>query len=133
MSKDLALEQTARNAVCHKCEKRGYFSAQCFTKPTLSQVEAKEGPMLDGMCFDTGEGYLDTLATAEKLMYWTAGVLMGAQEVQFKLDTETDVTAISEEVHKRLNGATVQVFHDAVLSQSYSTGSAGPVRAGRNI
>ena len=32
---------------------------------------------------------------------------MAAQEVQFKLDTGADVTAISEEVHKRLNGATL--------------------------
>ena len=58
-------------------------------------MEAEEGPSLDGVCLDMGKDYLDTLATAEKLTYWTAGVLVAAQEVQFKLDTGTDVTAIS--------------------------------------
>ena len=101
------MECPARGAVCHKCEKGGHFSAQCFTKPRLSQVEAGEGPTLDGVCLDTDEGYmyLDTLIAAEKPTYWTAGVLVSPPEVQFKLDTGIDVTAISEEVHKRLNGA----------------------------
>ena len=80
----------ATNATCHKCNKKGHYSAQCFSK--------------------THRDTADRQATAHELSTkpgttWNITVTMNSKLVEFKLDTGAAV-AISEEVFKTVTTAT---------------------------
>ena len=77
----------AKDAVCHRCEKKGHYSKQCYTK-LVSEV--------------TDENYLDTafldaiLNATERPWTCTANIQVCGVKLSFKLDTGADITAITE-------------------------------------
>lgn len=108
-------ECPARDAECHRCGRRGHYSAQCFSKTTRSSTlnevhtaDTGSSTLNEAHTADTDvySGFLDTVTTANQSS-WTATVMIGSQEVQFKLDTGAEVTAISDDVHKMLKDATL--------------------------
>ena len=78
----------AKDATCHKCHRKGHFSAQCFSK-TVSAVTTEDE--------FTEESYLDCVVS-ETTTTWKATVKVGNLPTVFKLDTGAEVTAVSEEV-----------------------------------
>ena len=85
----------AIEATCNRCNKRGHYSSQCFT-PTARGTPT---PSANEVCMDSA--FLDTLGSSNE-KFWTSMVTLQDQEVQFKLDTGAEVTAISEETYKKL-------------------------------
>ena len=81
----------ALEATCHRCRKKGHYGTQCRTKH-VSQVEAES---------TLESAFLDTVAANEELS-WRAKVLVGSKEVEFKLDTGAEVTAISDNTYRSL-------------------------------
>ena len=81
----------AKDAVCHRCEKKGHYSKQCYTK-LVSEVASEN-------YLDTA--FLDAISNATERP-WTAKIRVRGVELAFKLDTGADVTAITEESYKRI-------------------------------
>ena len=71
----------AKEATCHKCQKKGHYSAHCFTK-SLSEVKITDN-------------FLDTVSTSGETS-WLITVQLEGKETSFKLDTGAEVTAVSE-------------------------------------
>ena len=76
----------AKEAICHRCKKKGHYSSQCFTK---SISEISEECHLD-------TAFLDTVVT-NRATSWTTKMQLNGQETHFKLDTGAEVTAISRQ------------------------------------
>ena len=87
----------ARDAVCHNCQRKGHYGAQCFRK-TVSTMEEEETP-------DTA--FLDTVS-GNRSKAWIAKISVCGREVQFKLDTGAEVTAISERMWQMLGKPQLQ-------------------------
>ena len=81
----------ARDATCHKCHRKGHFSAQCFSR-TVSAMSTEEL---------SEESYLDCV-TSDTTTTWKATVKVSTLPTVFKLDTGAEVTAVSEEVSQTL-------------------------------
>ena len=80
----------AKEAICHKCKKKGHYSALCFSK---SVAEVTTQPVED---YEVA--YLNTIVTGN-LSSWTATIAVNNQSMTFKLDTGAEVTAIMEEMY----------------------------------
>lgn len=94
----------AASATCCKCNKKGHYSAQCFSKTqnsTVKQVTTHE------LSLDTA--FLDVMTTNQETT-WNMTVTLNSKPVEFKLDTGPAVTAISEEVFKTLPTVQLQAF-----------------------
>ena len=123
----------ARNVICHSCKKRGHFSAQCFTHSRTASTH--EVSSMDSAYLGTLSGKLESS--------WTTVLKVEDIDVQFKLDTGAEVTAIKEEtfrslrrVHlkestKRLYGPAHQSLN--VLGQFCSTLSNGQASSVQTI
>ena len=107
-------ECPARDAVCHKCLRKGHYAALCFSKTKApEQLQNRQLDSTYSMSNDSTDdvqyletAYLDTISGNDH-MSWTAQVLVGARQVTFKLDTGAEVTAISDKVHQTLEDATL--------------------------
>ena len=80
-------ECPAKDATCHKCHRKGHFSAQCFSRK-ISTVTTEES---------SEESHLDCI-TSNQTTTWKATIKVGAHPTLFKLDTGAEVSAVSEEV-----------------------------------
>ena len=83
----------ARNASCHKCNRKGHFSSQCFSKTAAVSTNELS---LDAAFLGAVSSEQDTA--------WTCTLLIDEKEISFKLDTGAEVTAISEETYRTLGG-----------------------------
>ena len=85
----------AFSATCHKCNKKGHCSTQCFSKtPSAnSQTSALE--------LSLDSAFLDAMTTKEDSS-WNITVTLNNKPTEFKLDMGAAVTAISEETFKTL-------------------------------
>ena len=88
----------AKDAICHKCNRKGHYSSQCFSK-TVATVNTTE------LNLDTA--FLGTVR-ANPGSLWTTKLLLNQVEISFKLDTGAEVTAISEETYRRLGRPELQ-------------------------
>ena len=89
---DKGVRCPAKDAICRKCNRKGHYNSQCFSK-TVATVSSSE------LNLDTA--FLGTVrANSESL--WMTKLLLNKMEVSFKLDTGAEVTAISEETYQRL-------------------------------
>ena len=77
----------AREAVCHKCKKKGQFKACCRSKVSVNQLSADTQKEEDAFL-----GAIDTVTDNTKS--WTTDILLNGQMLQFKVDTGADVTVI---------------------------------------
>jgi len=92
----------ARDAICHRCRRKGHYESQCFSK-TVSAVTSEDSPTEDSFEDDItlttqqpqSTRYLDCIATTQQKT-WTATILVGGKPTLFKLDTGAEVTAVSD-------------------------------------
>ena len=77
----------AKDATCHRCQRKGHYSAQCYSSKAVSEMNGEDH--LDS-------AYLDTV-TDNQESTWLTKVTLNGQEFTFKLDTGAEVTAISEQ------------------------------------
>ena len=114
----------ARDATCHRCQRKGHYSAQCYSK-TVSTVRSAEGgsptPFLDN-------AFMDTVNSGTQNAWFTT-IRMGEKETKFKLDTGAEVTAITQETYEHL-GKPQLVASDKVLygPSQHSLGVLGKFR-----
>ena len=90
----------ARDAICHKCQHKGHYSSQCFTKSAVATVTTQE----------LGNGspiYLDTIGTDTPTNWMVTSKILG-KAITFKVDTGAAVTAISKECHEILGKPELQ-------------------------
>ena len=83
----------AKDAVCHKCDKKGHYSSQCFSKKVSEVTGANESQL--------NTAFLDTV-TANLSSAWFATIGMNEHSITVKLDTGAEVTAISTDTYKSL-------------------------------
>ena len=81
----------AKDATCHRCNKKGHYSSQCFSKG-LSEITT-ENPL--------DPAFLGTVTT-DRTSAWFTTVILNGKRLSFKLDTGAEVTAISMEAYKQL-------------------------------
>ena len=95
----------ARGATCHKCKRKGHYSAQCFSKTAAAAAHE----------LNLDAAFLGTV-TSEQEALWTTPLLLGKQDIVFKLDTGAEVTAISEAAYKTLGKMSLQAPSKALYA-----------------
>ena len=90
----------AKDAICHRCQRRGHFRAQCFSKDVHFIHQSAGHPAYepeDEVQVDTLErNYLGAVTQDTDSSAWTVEIRMGTKQVTFKLDTGAEVSAITE-------------------------------------
>ena len=90
----------ACEAICHKCQHKGHYSSQCFTRSAVDTVLAQDQETSSPV-------YLDAIRT-ESPSFWMVTLEILGREVAFKVDTGAAVTAISRECHELLGKPELQ-------------------------
>ena len=88
----------ARGAICHRCNRRGHYQSQCFSKTVASCTTSE---------YSLDTAFLGSMNTKHE-MSWTTTLLIRGKEINFKLDTGAEVTAISEKTYQSLTGIQLQ-------------------------
>ena len=88
----------ARTATSNKCNRKGHFSAKCFSK-TVALITSSEDRGLE-------TAFLDVVSSQSGVP-WMAEMQLQGETVQFKLDTGAEVTAISTEAHQHIGSPTL--------------------------
>lgn len=83
----------ARDVTCYRCNKKGHYGAQCFSKEKVAAIKSEESTL------DTA--FLDTL-DEKNTTSWQVDIEVNKQKLQFKLDTGAEVTAINERTYEKL-------------------------------
>ncbi len=84
----------ATNATCHRCNRKGYFGAVCFSKRHAADATNNE------VTVDLDAAYLGTISMdsiTDQKTFWHCTVQVNENAVSFKLDTGAEVTAITKE------------------------------------
>ena len=84
----------AREAICHKCKKKGHFKALCRSTVSVNQLNANSQEQFEA---DSFLGAIDTVTDSSKP--WIADILVNGELIQFKVDTGADVTVIPEKYY----------------------------------
>ena len=96
----------AREAVCYRCQKRGHYSARCFSNSNSVPKNAGVATDVVEAAEDEPEptAYLDVGAvnTESRGNSWTTTIRINKADLTFKLDTGAEVTAISDQTHHLL-------------------------------
>ena len=96
----------AKDATCHRCQRKGHYSSQCFAK-TVSPLTEQEGHL--------ETAFLDAASTSQQVA-WFADIQLGDQEtLTFKVDTGAEVTAISDNCYQSLSHPPALNAPDKVL------------------
>ena len=92
----------ARDAICHRCQRKGHYGALCYSK----QASLSETTSLDTAFLDTA--FMDTMTYGAPENARLASIRVDNKEILFKLDTGAEVTAISQETHQHLGKPPLQ-------------------------
>ena len=84
----------ARDTTCHKCQHKGHYSSQCFTKSVVATLTSQERDNNNFL-------FLDTIG-ADTPSTWMISLEIQGKDIAFKIDTGAAVTAISKEYHELL-------------------------------
>ena len=76
----------AKDVQCHKCKHKGHFAVQCRSK---SVADVGDIPLPEQEYDDIA--YLNTLGSQDA-NYWTCGIQVNGQYVNFKVDTGAEVS-----------------------------------------
>ena len=85
----------AREATCHRCQRKGHYSAQCLSK-TVAQLAHGNQNNLD-------TAFLDKASTSQNAAWFEDIQLCDQETLTFKLDTGAEVTAISVSCYQSLS------------------------------
>ena len=100
----------AKDAICHRCHKKGHYGAYCLSK--VDEV------VVSDHCATCGSTNMDTISITQDVTLdstfldaiedtrsnaWTATVKLNNKDVLFKLDTAAEVSAITVETFQKLN------------------------------
>ena len=88
----------ARNEICHKCNHKGHFAKQCLSKTVATVTYHKETSESESTEEEPDEFYLGATylnAVGGDLNAWKIELNVEDQPFPFKIDTGTEVTAIS--------------------------------------
>ena len=80
----------AREAVCHKCRKKGHFKAVCRSAYNVSVVTVAEEDSSDS------DAFLGTVSGTGSSKPWQITMLLNNSPLEFRIDTGADVTVIPE-------------------------------------
>ena len=80
----------AKDVECHRCHRKGHYSTLCYSK-TVAELSTNQDNQ--GIPLDTA--FLDTV-DEEKASCWNAKI--DGKQIEFKLDTGAEVTAVSKQV-----------------------------------
>ena len=80
----------ASSGVCHKCNRKGYYQTQCFSKTVTATTEEQDNLPFLGMVSDGS------------VSSWTITIRVGEYLIPFKINTGAQVTAISERTYNKL-------------------------------
>ena len=97
----------AKAANCNKCKRRGHYSSQCFSKTVASATREGEAHSQDA-------AFLGPVET-ENQSTWTSTLRMAGEDIQFKLDTGAEVTAVSEATYRKLRRVYLQKANRPLL------------------
>ena len=95
----------AREAICHKCAKKGHFQSVCKSSKKVAAVQAADD---DGEFLGTVTAQVQTFTGKVGTDPWMVELLLNGSPVQFKIDTGADVSVLPESTFKRLSGITLQ-------------------------
>ena len=84
----------AREATCHNCNE-GHYKSQCFSK--VSEVAEDYTTELDD------DFFLDAVSNENGSTSWKESLLVNGQTVIFKVNTEAEISVITEETMNRLS------------------------------
>ena len=87
----------AIGGTCHKCKKKGHFSARCLSK-LIAIVSTSE---------DEERAFLGAMTLSKKQKSWLVEVQLNGHAISFKMDTGAEVTAITEETYRKLGQPTL--------------------------
>ena len=87
----------ALGATCHKCNRKGHYSAQCRSRTVAAADEIVE------IESSTEEAFLGAV-TADREPPWKSTLTLEGKPLVFKLDTGAEVSAISEEAFRTIPG-----------------------------
>ena len=93
------VECPAKEAVCHRCGKKGHYQSQCRSK-LGSGVKSIQSAADNTVFLDTISS--ETTTTNSKAVAWTANIVLNNRKLQFKVDTGADVTVISPQHYCRV-------------------------------
>ena len=82
----------AKDATCRKCKRKGHFSVMCYSKSVQNVTE----------CDTMDSFFLNTIHNSPNSKCWTMQISVNQVNLQFKLDTGSEVTAIIEQAYKAL-------------------------------
>ena len=97
----------AREAVCHRCKKKGHYNSQCHTKRGANQHSVHSETSIDS-------AFLDVMTGTDQSS-WTVEISMNNHLIQFKLDTGAEVTAVSDQVFSSLCNVKLQKASKVLL------------------
>ena len=82
----------ASEAICHKCHKKGHYKQCCKAKATIREINEDSEE----------EAFLGTVRANAigASTPWMTKVQLNGEEVEFKVDTSADVTAIPESLYR---------------------------------
>ena len=88
----------ARDAVCHKCAKRGHFQSVCRSTAKVGEVH------LDSLQASPDEVFLGSLTEqgTNSSSPWAVTLSLNGKPTHFEIDTGADVTVISQTAHKEI-------------------------------
>ena len=93
----------ARDAVCHKCHKKGHYSAHCLSRSVANVTTAtpEQSHSTTAQQTHSETAFLNTIGS-DHTTSWTVKLKLFGVETLFKLDTGAEATAISENTHLAL-------------------------------
>ena len=86
----------AKEVECHRCHRKGHYSSLCYSKTVAELLVDSEGINLD-------TAFLNTV-NEEKTSCWNVKVAICGKDIDFKLDTGAEVTAVSDQSYHCLIG-----------------------------
>ena len=99
---DRKVKCPAQDAICHRCNRKGHYESQCFSK-TVSAVALEDSLTEESLDEDKehvqSKRYLDCI-TSTQPKTWTATIIVGGKPALFKLDTGAEVTAVSDQFYQ---------------------------------
>ncbi len=95
----------ARDAVCHKCNKRGHFKSVCRSSANVQEVNLDPSETRP-----EGEAFLGSLTEqgANPRSPWALSLLLNRKPTHFELDTGAEVSVISPKAHQEVGSPSLR-------------------------